>query len=228
MGDMETGGERAISFRSVIPALVFAATLNGAYAFGSPRIKQAVLSAGMVWWALFLAFPLAHVIVKRGSLRDLGYRGPDPLRLYARGVAVGAVWRLADVLIGYWGLFDFLGGPAGSGPSSLGWGQFALSLLGTLTIAPLFEDTFFRAYLQVGLEEKVGVAGAITVQALLFATHPGHASQGVHRVPSIFLFGLIAGVLYWRTRSIVPLFGAHGWANALTGIVPLVGRWVYG
>jgi hypothetical protein len=42
---------------------------------------------------MFLAFPLAHVIARHASLRDLGYRGHDPLKLYARGAAVGAVTR---------------------------------------------------------------------------------------------------------------------------------------
>jgi len=42
---------------------------------------------------MFLAFPLAHVIARHASLRELGYRGRDPLRLYARGAAVGAVTR---------------------------------------------------------------------------------------------------------------------------------------
>jgi hypothetical protein len=39
------------------------------------------------------AFPLAHIITKRAALCDLGYRGRAPLRLYARGAAVGAIWR---------------------------------------------------------------------------------------------------------------------------------------
>jgi len=33
--------------------------------------------------------------------------------------------------------------------------------------------------------------------------------------PVIFLIGLIAGLIYWYTRPIVSLFGAHGMANAL-------------
>ena len=35
----------------------------------------------------------------------------------------------------------------------------------------------------------------------------------------MFLFGLIAGLIYSPTRSIIRLFGAHGVANALLSIV---------
>ena len=44
---------------------------------------------------------------------------------------------------------------------------------------------------------------------------PTRAVQRWRHFPAIFLFGLIAGLIYWRTRSIVPLFGAHGVVNAL-------------
>lgn len=205
---------RVITFRSILPALVFIVALNSSYLILKGPTKNAILAYGHLWNALFLAFPLAHVIARRASLRTLGYRGHDPLRLYARGAAVGAVWRFFNILTGYYEVFSFLG-----------TAQFLTGLLMALTLAPLFEDTFFRAYLQVGLEERLGAAGAIVVQALLFATHPGHAVQGWRHFPAIFLFGLIAGLIYWRTRSIVPLFGAHGVANALPSIVVSVARW---
>ena len=69
------------------------------------------------------------------------------------------------------------------------------------------------------MEERLGAAGAIVVQAFLFATDPGHAVQGGQHFPAMFLFGLIAGLIYSPTRSIIRLFGAHGVANALLSIV---------
>lgn len=195
--------------------MVFIVALNLSYLVLKGPTRNVILAYSYLWNAMFLAFPLAYVIARRASLRDLGYQGRDPLRLYARGAAVGAVWRFFDILTGYYGVF-----------SSLGTAQFLTGLLIALTLAPLFEDTFFRAYLQVGLEERLGAVGAIVVQALLFATHPGHAAQGWRHFPSIFLFGLIAGLIYWRTRSIVPLFGAHGVANALPSIVMTVAQWL--
>ena len=208
------GPSKTITFRSILPALVFIVTLNLSYLVIEGPTRNVILAYSYLWNAMFLAFPLAHVIARRASLRELGYRGRDPLRLYARGAAVGAVWRFFDMLTGHYRVFTFLG-----------TAQFLTGLLLALTLAPLFEDTFFRAYLQIGLEERLGAAGAIVVQALLFATHPGHAAQGWRHFPAIFLFGLIAGLIYWRTRSIVPLFGAHGVANALPSIVVSVARW---
>jgi len=48
--------------------------------------------------------------------------------------------------------------------------------------------------------------------------------QGWRHFPAIFLFGLIAGLIYWRTRPIVSLSGAHGVANILPSIVVSVAR----
>jgi membrane protease YdiL (CAAX protease family) len=135
------GLSNAITFRSILPPVVFIVALNLSYLVLKGPTRNVILAYGYLWNAMFLAFPLAHVIARRASLRDLGYQGRDPLRLYARGAAVGAVWRFFDILTGYYGVF-----------SSLGTAQFLTGLLIALTLAPLFEDTFFRAYLQVGLE----------------------------------------------------------------------------
>ena len=86
------GPSNAITFRSILPAVVFIVALNLSYLVLKGPIRNTILAYGYMWNAMFLAFPLAHVIARRASLRDLGYRGRDPLRLHARG-AVGTVWR---------------------------------------------------------------------------------------------------------------------------------------
>ena len=83
------GPSKVITFRSILPALVFIVALNLSYLFLKGPIRNAILAYGYLWNAMFLAFPLAHIIARRASLRELGYRGRDPLRLYARGAAVG-------------------------------------------------------------------------------------------------------------------------------------------
>ena len=83
------GPSKTITFRSILPALVLIVTLNLSYLVLKGPTKNVILAYGYLWNAMFLAFPLAHVIARRASLRELGYRGHDPLRLYARGAAVG-------------------------------------------------------------------------------------------------------------------------------------------
>ena len=225
---MEKQPEKIITFKAIWPGLLFILALNLGYIFGREALRGLILSQGYIWMALFLAFPLAYIIARRASLRELGYRGADPFRLYARGVAAGVLWRFFDLLAGYYGLFNFL--ERKGEPSSQAMLTVApcLSLLfSDLFLTPLLEDTFFRGFLQPGLEERCGPLLAIVVQAVLFSTHPYHVVQSPDNLPRIFLFGLIAGLLYWRTRSLIPIFGAHGWANLLPKIIRAIAGAVY-
>jgi hypothetical protein len=81
------GPSKVITLRSILPALVFIVALNLSYLVLKGPTRNAILAYGHLWNAMFLAFPLAHVIARRASLRELGCRGCDPLRLYARGAA---------------------------------------------------------------------------------------------------------------------------------------------
>ena len=96
------GPSNAITFRSILPAVVFIVALNLSYLVLKGPIRNTILAYGYMWNAMFLAFPLAHVIARRASLRDLGYRGRDPLRLHARGAVCGdrmALFQYADRLL---------------------------------------------------------------------------------------------------------------------------------
>lgn len=220
---------KVITFKAILPGLIFILSLNLSYILGNLTLRELILSYGYIWMALFLALPLAYIIVRRASLRELGYRGDDPFWLYAQGVAAGALWRLFDVLAGYYGFFGFL---ESLGLKSQEKAMLTLSpwlgiILSNLFITPLLEDTFFRGFLQPGLEEGFGPIVAIFIQAALFSTHPYHVVQSYDNLPRIFIFGLIAGFLYWRTRSIIPVFGAHGWANFLPKIIQAIAGAVY-
>lgn len=83
------GPSRTITFRGILPALAFIVALNLSYIVLKGPTRSAILAYRQLWNAMFLAFPLAHLIARRASLRELGYRGRDSLRLYARGAAVG-------------------------------------------------------------------------------------------------------------------------------------------
>ncbi len=201
-----------VAWRAVWPALFFIVPLDTAALAGGPAARDFLLRYSAVWSALFLAFPIAYLLAARRPLADLGYRRPQAWRWYLWGVAGGALWRLADVLIGL-GLWS----RPGFDVSQL-WSE-ALWLLNALVIIPLFEETFFRGFLQAGLEARWGPLPAILIQALLFAGHPGHVAQGWAKLPSIALFGIVAGLLTWRTRSQAAAWGAHGMANVLPRLI---------
>jgi len=193
-----------LTARAVLPGLGFILLLDGATLAGGPAVREWLLHNGALWSALFLAFPLAYVLAARRPLSALGYHGRRALPLYLWGVLAGALWRLLDVL---WAMGT--SGQLGLDLAFIPW------LFNALLVVPLFEETFFRGYLQAGLEERLGPLPAILIQALLFAGHPYHVSQGWHKLPSIALFGAIAGLVYWRTRSMAAAYGAHGMANVL-------------
>ncbi|MGC8839722.1 MAG: CPBP family intramembrane glutamic endopeptidase [Anaerolineae bacterium] len=201
------------SFPRLGVALGFILLLDGAYLLGGFRARACLEQWGIVWSACFLALPLADVLASRGSLASLGYRGDQSLRWTLWGILAGAVWRLVDVLTVFplWGPQRW----PGLGPL-VAWGAW---LLNALVVIPLLEETFFRGYLQEGLASWVPPWAAIGIQAVLFACHPWHLAQGWVHWPSIFLFGVLAGWLRWRTGSLAGPWGAHATANALPTLV---------
>jgi hypothetical protein len=53
---------KVITFRNILPALVFIVTLNLSYLVLRGPTRNAILPYGHLWNAMFLAFPLTHVI----------------------------------------------------------------------------------------------------------------------------------------------------------------------
>jgi membrane protease YdiL (CAAX protease family) len=203
-----------ISFRAVLPGLAFIAVLNLVYIINPLSFRGLVDRNGLWLTALTVAFPWAYVIARRASPALLGYHRRQALRLAAWGLAVGAAWRLVDVLAGYYGWFSFL--------DATGLGVTWPVLIGGGVVAPLVEETFFRAFLQVGIASRYGVWAGVVVQALAFVSHPAHYNQGAAHWPAIFLFGLLTGALYARTGSIWPCLVAHGFANVLPALIALL------
>jgi hypothetical protein len=66
------GPSKVIAFRSILPALVFIVALNLSYPVLKSPTRNAILAYSYLWNAMFLAFPLAHIIARRASLRELG------------------------------------------------------------------------------------------------------------------------------------------------------------
>jgi len=100
--------------------------------------------------------------------------------------------------------------------------EIAVWLLDAVT-AGICEETLFRGYLQRQFIAFTRSAPAgIIVSALCFGA--AHIYQGLRMVVFIAIFGLMFGVLAWWRNSTRPGMIAHGWQDALGGVVTGLSR----
>ncbi|MCS7207781.1 MAG: CPBP family intramembrane metalloprotease [Dehalococcoidia bacterium] len=93
-----------------------------------------------------------------------------------------------------------------------GEGLFALLTVGVVVLlAPLAEEIFFRGFLLTALTPRFTRGGALVVSSLVFAVL--HGAPGL-MVP-VFFAGLVLGVLFLRSGSLLPPLMAHALQNAL-------------
>jgi membrane protease YdiL (CAAX protease family) len=211
-----------VPFATIVPALIFVAGLDVLYLVGGWWLQAFIETNAFLWTILIVFFPVLAMLQRRVNLRALGFRNDlpgvwqFPGLLYASGALVGAGWRSCDLLTG----FQFSPvGEAWSNQSTI------VALLNGLIVIPLVEESFFRGFLQAGLREKMESRWAIAVQAILFALHPAHLAQDGFHFILFLLFGLMAGWIYDKTKSIYPLLAAHGVANILPDLLHLLNEW---
>lgn len=172
-----------------------------------------------------------------------------------RGVAVGAAVVLVGALGGAitlaaWGFgdFAFAGSLAGGAFPSVGiFAQRLVLLLVVCALTGAFEEAFMRVLAIETFESLLGAGGegadwavkrAVLLSAVLFALlHVGAPDaaasatvilQTLVKFAQAFLFGLVMGVLYARSRSLWPCVVAHAGFDALylgpgvvlTGVLP--------
>jgi membrane protease YdiL (CAAX protease family) len=95
-----------------------------------------------------------------------------------------------------------------------------------VTIAPLFEELFFRGFLQPLLSRSLGMASGIVLTALLFAApHGPQYSWAWQYIAAIFLVGVVLGVVRARTNSIIPTTIIHGCYNGAFVIALAVSKY---
>lgn len=193
------GAVERLPLRAVLPGLIGIALIDLAAVSGRWPAAGWLPPAAVVAMAVL---PWATLLVLRRSPSALGYTRRRALAEYGWGAVAGGLWRGASLALHLgWGA---LGAPPGAG-----------ALLSALVLIPLVEETFYRGYLGRALVPRLGRAGAIVAQAVLFTLHPVHWSQGLPALFSILGFGLLAGALVEWRRSLWPAWGAHGLANLI-------------
>lgn len=93
---------------------------------------------------------------------------------------------------------------------------FILSLLVSLLVAPIVEETLFRGLLYPMLRRKTGVVIAAVLSSLLFAAMHGNAVQAVAVIP----LGLLLALVVERTRRVWPCVVLHMAYNFAAMMLP--------
>ncbi|HRV75790.1 MAG: CPBP family intramembrane metalloprotease [Candidatus Nomurabacteria bacterium] len=84
-------------------------------------------------------------------------------------------------------------------------------------ITPIAEETFFRGLLLSLYSRKIKVIASIFFVAVLFGLAHGQVNVGI----DTFIFGIILGILTWKTESIIPAIFLHMLKNCLAIIAIL-------
>ena len=102
--------------------------------------------------------------------------------------------------------FEFLQKMLGTG----GW-----VVMTSVIAAPLLEEILFRGIIQDGAMRKFGPAGGIVIASAIFGV--------VHFIPpqvvNAFFLGLVLGLVYYKTRSLVSVVLIHAFNNAIAYIL---------
>jgi membrane protease YdiL (CAAX protease family) len=125
-------------------------------------------------------------------------------------------------------VYSYFGGDLGSSANSdfmadifsgAGW---LLALLATGVFAPVFEETFFRGFLFVGLQRsRMGVAGTIILTSLIWAL--AHRQYNWFGMVSIGVMGIALGITRYKTGSLWCPIIVHAMWNGLALLMTALG-----
>lgn len=81
-----------------------------------------------------------------------------------------------------------------------------------IVFAPVFEETLFRGFLFEGFRQsRIGVIGAVILTAFFWAL--SHLQYGAYGLVTVFILGIVLGVVRFRTGSLWSTFSMHAFVN---------------
>ena len=191
---MECGGARA--YRPSKKLLAFAIASETLYLAGRifirpifepPLTTEVALTA---WRVLFV------LIYARIFLWQFRGRDPDKRRISLHPLLFGAV------------ALALVAGPAAWGGGSVDW--MTAVFMVTAPVVAVREELFYRAILQPGLQHFLRPLPAILVAAALFAaSHIGAQPMNVITVSALATAGLLFGIVYYHTGSLLLVIVLH-------------------
>lgn len=97
--------------------------------------------------------------------------------------------------------------------SAIGTGGW--TILTTVVLAPIMEETLFRGLIQGAIYRRDGAAKAILISALMFGVFHFIPQQAINA----FFVGIILGYIYFRTGSLLTVIIIHALNNAIAYIM---------
>jgi membrane protease YdiL (CAAX protease family) len=173
---------------------------------------------------LILLLVLTILLVEKSPLASFGFKTAQMGKSLLLGLAFFAVFGLVYALLLYGLIYAF----TGRLPIQSFDAPRALLTLPFMTLCVgISEEGTFRGYIQTKLERHHSWIMAVVSQAILFGIwhfvwnlYPFDAFAMAEYILITFLFGLLFGYFYTKTRNLVPLILVHGlWDSVPTAII---------
>lgn len=175
-------------------------------------------------WMGLLVFP--WVMARQ---HNMSFAGATALTQKVRdipiGLAAGAGTQIVALPLLYLALSPLIDSYSLSAPARA-WGDKANNPLGIVLLiaivligAPLVEEIFFRGVLFATLKDRCSPVLMIAVTSLVFMVF--HVGQ-VLQYPGLLLFGIVAGLIYYKTGRLGAAIWTHVGFNAVTVVVLLI------
>lgn len=90
-----------------------------------------------------------------------------------------------------------------------------IMIIGAIIVAPIFEEILYRGIILEGLLLRNNPYISIVISSLMFSLMHGNLVQ----IPNAFLGAIVIGVIYYKTKSLLPCIFAHFINNFFVTIV---------
>lgn len=184
-------------------------------------------SAGYISFNTFNFFESAvlSLLFTSGSVAYLFYRGLTPkkakaslgidrksfsARMIGIGIALFIIVLLLELSIGI--ISSITGIPISTNVNMVFGAAPLWFLIFAVVVAPINEEIFFRGLLVT----RIGILPSAVLFGILHASY--NSTFGVEIIAA-FIFGLLAGYVFKRTKSLYPSIAAHMLVNALALVV---------
>lgn len=205
--------DRTRYFSYLVTAALIAIILAMQFMYSDYAVSQTSYSvvSSIALSLLFASVVFSYLLSKGKGVRDILHElGLSRAGLSARNVAIGIALLIATLVFGA-ALQEFsaiTGLPLPTNVQTLLAGMPLYFLAFTFLVAPLCEEIMFRGF----LVPRIG----IVLSAVVFAIPHLLTYGSVSEFAAALFFGLLAGYVLKRTRSLYPSIIAHMLVNLLT------------